>query len=116
MNERKVYLTNLKNEIVKFVRENNVTLSSAKVEIISELDEHLGNKPHKFVLPIGYTSDNFDFFISMLDFDFDEITRIVKATLLFTDGSWATRESTVGGIAYYEYHKRPNEFTNEDML
>lgn len=116
MNKRKNYLTNLKSEIVSFTSKHNVTLSSAKVEIISELDEHLGNKPHKFLLPVGYTSDEFDFFISMLDFDFDEITRIVKSTLLFTDGSWAIRESTVGGIAYYEYHKRPNEFTDEDML
>lgn len=117
MYERKVYLTNLKNEIVKFVRENNVTLSSAKVEIsYDELNETNGEVPYKFVLPFEYNQQDIDEFLSLLDFNFNELYRNVYMVLLFTDGSWAEREYTYGGIPFFSKYKRPNEFTKEDML
>lgn len=70
----------------------------------------------KFVLKERYNKDNYNEFLELLNFDYDDGFggQELEGTIWYTDGTWSSR-GEYDGSEWWEYHKRP-KFIEEYRL
>ena len=94
---------NAKHEFLKFVKENNLQLKCATVQVVKYSTEGSSQKIecNPANLPVNYTQEELDNFLSKLDFeDSSNVTskdneprfEIGNNTIWFTDGNWGSYE------------------------
>lgn len=99
-------MSNAKQELLEFCKENKVNLKCALVEeVYYGLDK---DKRRKFLLPVDYTSKQLNDFLTELDFEYDDGfgSEYLGGTLWFIEGTWAER-GEYDGSEWWEYHELP---------
>ena len=97
---------NARDELIKLLKELNVTLECGYVEDIRyDIPE---KSRRKFILPVSYSEQTYKDFIDDLDFSYDDGYGIEElgGVLWFTDGTWASR-GEYDGSEWWEHHTRP---------
>lgn len=99
-------------------------MSNAKTDFIEAVKE-VGKKPkaalfeevywgvdekdrRKFLLPVGYTNEQYSGFLESLDFKYDDGygSQVFGGTIWFDDGTYCDR-GEYDGSEWWEYHEAP---------
>jgi len=98
-------LTNAKEELLEFLR----TEGMPRVLCIGIMyEDDMSEDAYNIRLKIGYTPEDFEKFLSKLNFNYDSGfgTQYLGGEIWFENGTWATRHE-YDGSECWQYHRRP---------
>lgn len=89
---------------------------NAKQEFLSEIEGKpsviaavLRREGYTFILPEGYTSDQFESFLDSIDFAYDENygAQALEGFIWYADSTWSER-GEYDGAEWWDYKQRPD--------
>lgn len=103
-------IINAKDELLKFLQDNNLVLSSASLA-----DDDFYPENHYILYP-KYTKREMNAFLKSIDFLYDNGygRQELYGELWFTDGTWAERYE-YDGAECWVHRKRPDEPVRENL-